>query len=254
MKKTLNITVLLLALTIGAANVSASRPLPPVTPVDSTTVVAGGDSVLTNDSLPPDEVEAFSDTTATDTAAVGFDPWDTVEDEWSSTSGYSFFEDVDIDTDSLMGMLFVISILLVIFVLAPVALIGLILYFVYKNRKQRLRLAEMAMSKGRTIPFDALGGVVRSYDALMNKGIKQVFLGLGLSILLWIPLGKLGLAIGALILLIGCGNLVIAYKERSKQQQQQMYDRIFNGRNHSADHAAKSDAPNDVEIVGEPEN
>lgn len=227
MKKTLNTTVLLLALTIGAANVNASMPLPPVHPVDSTTVVAGADSVLTADSLPPDEVEAFSDTTAIDTAAAGFDPWETVDDEWSSSGSYSLFEGFDVDTDSLMGMLFVISILLIIFVLAPIALIGLILYFVYKNRKQRLRLAEMAMSKGRTIPFDALGGVVSSYDALMNKGIKQVFLGLGLAILLWVPLDRLGLAIGALILLIGCGNLVIAFNERSKQQKKQMHDTIF---------------------------
>ena len=253
MKKTLNTIVLLLALTVGTATATASKPLPPVTPADSTAVVAGDGSVLPTDSLPPDEVEAFSDTTAADTAADRFDPWDVVED-YPAASDYSFFENFDVDIDNLMGMFFVICILLILFVLAPVALIGLIFYFVYKNRKQRLRLAEMAMSKGRSIPFDALGGVVSSYDALMNKGIKQVFLGLGLAILLWIPLDELGLAIGALILLIGCGNLVIAFKERSKQQREQMYDRIFNGRSHQADHAAKSDAPNDVEIVGEQEN
>ena len=232
MKKIFNIIILVLALTMNVIAVSASKPVnpnPPVAAADST-------NALTNDSMPPDEVEAFSDTTATDSASMGdeFDPWDDVDEEWSY-NGDSFFENFDLDTNSIMGMLFVICIMLIIFVLAPVALIGMILYFVYKSRKQRLRVAEMAMSSGKPIPQDALGNVVGSYDALWNKGIKQLFLGAGLGILLWIPLSKLGLAIGALIVLLGCGNLVIAHNEREKQRQKNMYDNIFNGKTQTAD-------------------
>lgn len=224
MKKTFKTFVLMLALTMTAMTASASKPMtPPAANAADSTVT------ITADSLPADELEAFSDTTGS-ASQDGFDPWGDVEEDWSPTSADSFFESLDFDTNGIMGMIFVICIMLILFVLAPVALIGMILFFVYKNRKQRLRVAEMAMSKGRPIPQDALGNIVGSYDALWNKGIKQLFLGAGLGILLWVPLGKLGLAIGALILLIGCGNMVIAHNEREKKRQQTMYDKIFNGK------------------------
>lgn len=228
MKKTFKTFILMLALTMTAMTASASKPMtPPAANAADSTVT------ITADSLPADELEAFSDTTGT-ASQDEFDPWDNVADEWPPTNGDSFFESMNFDTDSIMGMLFVMCIMIIIFVLAPVALIGMILYFVYKSRKQRLRIAEMAMRNGKPIPQDAIGNIVGSYDALWNKGIKQLFLGAGLGILLWVPFGKLGLAIGALILLIGCGNMVIAHNEREKQRQKNMYDKIFNGKDGDA--------------------
>ena len=49
-----------------------------------------------------------------------------------------------------------------------------------------------------------------------------------MAILLWVILDKLGLAIGALILLLGCGNMVIASQERKKQKERDLYNRMFN--------------------------
>jgi hypothetical protein len=64
-------------------------------------------------------------------------------------------------------------------------------------------------------------------DALWNKGIKQLFLGVGLAFLLWVILpGKLGLAIGALIALIGGGNMVIAKQAENKQRQREFYEQM----------------------------
>lgn len=196
------------------------------------------DPVVT-DSTMVDEVEVFSDTTDVDSTAMGMpgDPWadwddpfdDNWDDDWNSDSGFHI-RNFGLDGDDIMGMFFVICVLFLLFVLSPVAVIGLILYFVYKNRKERTRMMEMALKNGKKIPMDVLGNPVMQNDALWSKGIKQVFLGAGLGILLWIVIGKLGLGIGALILLIGCGNLVIAYQAKSRQREKEMRD-IFNKHN-----------------------
>lgn len=193
------------------------------------------DPVVT-DSTMVDEVEVFSDTTDVDSTAMGmpggaWDDWDDPfddnwDDDWNSDSGFHI-RNFGLDGDDIMGMFFVICVLFLLFVLSPVAVIGLILYFVYKNRKERTRMMEMALKNGKKIPLDVMGNPVMQNDALWSKGIKQVFLGAGLGILLWIVIGKLGLGIGALILLIGCGNLVIAYQAKSRQREKEMRD-IFN--------------------------
>jgi len=177
-----------------------------------------------------DEVEVFSDTTSIDSVALddAF-PFDDEEDweEWSSSDTQSLVKQLGVDVDGLVGMLYVIIILIIIFILAPVALIGLILYFIYKNRKDKMRLMEMAIKNGKQIPVDAIATPSSHTNDIWNKGIKQMFLGAGLAFLLWFPLGKFGMAIGALILLIGCGNMVIGHNARQKQKEQEMHDKMF---------------------------
>lgn len=188
----------------------------PAAPVDST-----------------DEVEVFSDTTSVDSVQAA-DPWSDFDDDWDDwdeADAHTIMNGLGIDDDSLVGVLggmfTVLAILFIIFVLAPVALIGIILYFVYKNRKERMRLMETALKSGKQIPLDVTGTPYMRNDQLWNKGIKQIFLGTGLAILLWVVLGNLGLAIGALIALIGCGNLIIAHNFKQRQKEKELSDRIF---------------------------
>lgn len=178
-----------------------------------------------------DEVEAFSDTTSVDSVTAGVNAWDGFDDdgewdEWDSAMPQSVFQDLDVSDGfmSFFGSLMVVLVcLFLVFVLIPIGLIALILYFVYKNRKDRMRLMEMALKTGRQIPVDALGTPYVKNEQIWNKGIKQVFLGAGLAFLLWIPFGKLGLAIGALVLLIGCGNVVIAYNAKKKEELERIF-------------------------------
>lgn len=213
MKKMIMTLALMLALMLAQA----------LAPVKAQPARAAVDSV--------DEVEAFSDTTSLDSAAAGVNAWDGFDDddewdEWDSAVSHSVFQDLNV-SDDLMGffgsLVFVLVCLFLVFVLVPVGVIALILYFVYKNRKDRMRLMEMALKTGRQIPVDALGTPYVKNEQIWNKGIKQIFLGAGLAFLLWIPLGKLGLAIGALVLLIGCGNVVIAYNAKKKQAFERMF-------------------------------
>lgn len=194
----------------------------------ASTAMAKPADTLTTDTTQVDEVEVFSDTTSTDSASsAGFpiideDDWD----DWEQTDASSIIDGLDIS--HLTNMFFVLCVLSILFILLPIVIIGLVLYFVHKNRKDKLRLAEMAMRNGKPIPVDVMGNLTPTADALWNKGIKQMFLGAGVAILLWVILDKLGLAIGALILLLGCGNMVIASQERKKQKERDLYNRMFN--------------------------
>jgi len=202
--------VLILAITTLAVSAKAKQAVP------------------ANDSV--DEVEVYSDTTSVDSVAVsqGFNMDDEEEwEDWRSSDTNTLMGKLGVDGDMVGGMMFVVVILFIIFVLAPIAVIGLILFFIYKSRKDKMRMMEMAIKNGKQIPVDALGTPCVNNEYVWNKGIKQMFLGAGLAILLWVPLGKLGVAIGLLIMLIGCGNMVIGYNAKQKQKEREMHERMF---------------------------
>ena len=108
-----------------------------------------------------------------------------------------------------MGMAFVLMILMIIFVFSPVLIIGLVLFFVYRNRKQKMRLAEMAMKQGQPIPDQLLVEHNESDDDLWKKGIRQTFLGVGLLAFFGYTGSTLGIGIGILVTVIGLGKLAI---------------------------------------------
>lgn len=182
-----------------------------------------------NDTVP--QIEAYSDTTSADSAMFDDDfPFDDDDDAWdrmSASDTNSLMSEIGID-DGLLGMLFVIIVLIIIFILAPVGLIGIILFFVYKSRKQKMRMMEMAMKSGKQIPVEAVGMPSQKGEDVWNKGVKQIFLGAGVGLLLWVIIGKLGMAIGVLITLIGIGNMAIGYGAKQKQKEQELHDRMFN--------------------------
>jgi hypothetical protein len=191
-----------------------------------------------------DEVVVYSDTTTSESAYDDEWNWDEDEDVDYNYSG-SFSDFVGADeglVEALGGVLVFFLVLILIFIVAPIALIGLILYFVYKSRKDKMRLMEMAVKNGKPLPPHIVSPIANRDDYLWNKGIKQMFLGVGLAILLYFILGKFGIAIGALIMLIGCGNLVIGYNARQKRQEQALHDQLFNQNNQNNNNPEGEDA------------
>lgn len=188
-----------------------------------------------NDTVP--QIEVYSDTTSADSAMFDDDfPFDDEDDAWekvNSSDTKQLMGELGVDGEDLVGMLFVLIVLVIIFILAPVALIGLILFFVYKSRKQKMRIMEMAMKNGKQIPVEAVGMPSQKGENVWNKGVKQIFLGAGVGLLLWVIIGKLGMAIGVLITLIGIGNMAIGYGAKQKQKEQELHDRMFNKGNES---------------------
>ena len=161
-----------------------------------------------------DAIEAFSDTTA-----VAGDSLDT----YSHRHHISFTaDDEDVkgifeeafrsfDGSAAAGVFIVLGTLFILFVLFPIIIIIAVIYFINRNRKDRIKLAQMAMEKGQPIPDELLKEKQASWDRSdYQTGLRQMFTGVGLAIFLGIVAGKVGFGIGALVFFIGLGKWFIA--------------------------------------------
>lgn len=130
-------------------------------------------------------------------------------DNSDSDSGFSF-----------NGNRLMLLIVLIVFGF-PVLLVAVILYFIYRNRKDKYELQKMAMEKeGRVNNGTAVN--MPSYNVeklpdsltpnaiLWEKGIRQMCLGIGLALLLGFIVDADFSVIGLLIFFIGLGKAVIA--------------------------------------------
>ena len=171
------------------------------------------------DTTGQDELEAYSDTTATVDDS-------TVVSRGHRIGGYvdsdgSFVKDIfsNIGVEGMMGMAFVLMIIVIIFILAPVIILAVLFFFIYKNRKQKIRLAEMAMKQGQPIPDQLLNEKPIDADDEYQKGMRQCFVGVGLMIFLGYAAGNVGFGIGALVFCIGLGK-VFASKTAQKRKNE----------------------------------
>ena len=157
------------------------------------------------DSTSKDAIEAFSDTTSAAT------PAQSNGDEWNDDEDFDIGFGQMISTmhsKDIAGMLFVLGVLLIIFVLAPVLIIVALFYFINKNRKDKMRLAQMAMQQGQPIPDQLLNDKYNTIDDDYQKGLRQCFVGIGLMIFLGYAAGEVGFGVGALVFFIGLGKIV----------------------------------------------
>ena len=161
-----------------------------------------------------DAIEAFSDTTAV--AGDSIDTYShrhhisfTADDE--DVKG--IFEEAfrSFDGSAAAGVFIVLGTLFILFVLFPIIIIIAVIYFINRNRKDRIKLAQMAMEKGQPIPDELLKEKETSWDRSdYQTGLRQMFTGVGLAIFLGIVAGKVGFGIGALVFFIGLGKWFIA--------------------------------------------
>ena len=200
MKQLLITIVMVLALSMNVeAAAQKHRHTPRTEQVDSTKA--------------KDAIEAFSDTTAVDETADN-DTYVTRSVTYSSKDAQELKEVMDVMGSFAVPWVAVsIVSVVVIFLLAPLLIILVVFYFVNKNRKERYKLAQMAIQNGQPIPEEVLKGNIpnaKEASSDYTAGLRQIFLGIGLAIFLGIVAGKIGFGIGALVFCIGLGKVVIA--------------------------------------------
>lgn len=190
------------------------------------------------DSTSKNAVEVYSDTTSTDTANTSStvtkrkgtvtvtyptSPWSSrsttyeVDDDDAENIITNLFNNMD--HKDLMGMFFVLCVLLIVFVLAPLLIIIALFYFINKNRKQKMKLAQMAVQQGQPIPDQLLEDKVTDVDAEYQKGMRQCFVGVGLMIFLGYAAGQVGFGIGALVFCIGLGKVFASRTARKNNNR-----------------------------------
>lgn len=226
MKKHLIAIVTMLTLSIACVQAAGQthRHHPQVTPVGTATTPVA--PTTTPDTTRQDEVEAFSDTTSNAYGQDSIISRTVVSHGRTVTiNGVPLPDDVvdemmkNVDGGSIMGVFMVLGILLIIFVISPLVIIGIIAFFIYKNRKQRMRLAEAALKNGQPIPDGFVNDTKREEGGdIRQRGIRQTCLGVGLMIFLGNTAGSVGLGIGALVTCIGIGNLLIARSQKKNEE------------------------------------
>lgn len=161
------------------------------------------------DTAKQNAVEVYSDTTSAAGSQAAMDDWEQADDDSSKDVK---MKDVLLNSMGKIQMefVFVLGILLIIFVIAPVCIIITLFYFINKNRAQKMKLAEMAMQKGQPIPEKLLEDKVNTVTDEYQKGLRQCFVGVGLMIFLGLVADEVGFGIGALVFCIGLGKLVAA--------------------------------------------
>ena len=177
------------------------------------------------DSTSKNGVEAFSDTTSTASTPTAADdnfPFDD-EDDFERTSIDNFFDHFGLMQTGIAGMFFVLIVLLIVFVLSPLLIIIAVFYFINKNRKDKMRLAQMAMQQGQPIPDQLLKEQSPVGDEEYKSGIRQCFVGVGLMIFLWFAAGAVGFGIGALVFCIGLGKVIVAKMTDKKQDNKEIF-------------------------------
>ena len=161
----------------------------------------------------PDAIEAFSDTTAVSSTSDAADEDEQQVIQYSTEDARGVLHEIfsGLDDTAIAGMIFAAFVLFLLFVLAPILIICAVFYFINRNRKDRIKLAQMAMEKGQPIPEDLLKEKVNNVDrADYQTGLRQMFTGVGLAIFLGIVVGDIGFGIGALVFFIGLGKWYIA--------------------------------------------
>lgn len=176
---------------------------------------------LVDSSSKVDEFEAFSDTTLADTDSTDsisssktFTVWTDDDDDNTVSLGMDhIFESLDVN--DVAGMVFALLVVGIIFVFSPLVIFGLLLFFIFRNRRQKMKLAEMAMKNGQPIPDQLLRDQPSDAKDAYQSGMRQLFLGIGLMIFLGFTIGKIGVGIGALVFFIGVGKVAIGRKSQN---------------------------------------
>ena len=163
-----------------------------------------------------DAIEAFSDTTSSSKEDAEDDQYITHRHRttYSTSSDVKELKEVMEGVGGIFGPMLAVGIVafVVIFFLLPLLIIVTIIYFVNKNRKERYKLAQMAIQNGQPIPDDILKNQTSSSMSGNDyqTGVRQMFTGAGLAIFLGLLIGKIGVGIGALVFFIGLGKWYIA--------------------------------------------
>lgn len=146
-------------------------------------------------------------------------------DETDSPEGGNLFGALNSTVDTLnQGHFFDYALLIpIIAVLTPVFIVGFILLYRYKRRKQRDQIVLAAINKGVEIPEEYRSSAKTSYNntandanapvnnEAMNKGIRRIVTGIGIWILgASINLGIL-MGVGLFIIVLGAGEVLIHY-------------------------------------------
>lgn len=184
------------------------------------TATATTNAPAVNDSTDEEGIVAYSDTTETDAQGDSVTYYNgkgnTASLDWNNDQADSLLERWALEllggTAGFWASAFatLVVILVFLFLCSPFIVLGLFIWYLVKRNRQRLEFARQAMENGQPIPQEMLSMELQTDSYMWSKGVRNVFLGLGLIVFgLFINIETLA-AVGALLICMGAGQCVIA--------------------------------------------
>lgn len=160
-------------------------------------------------------LEAYSDTTSTDSAAEDstweYEPSQAPHSKFSLSNYDDPFDFVGsvFGKGMLVGLIVLCVVCSLLFFLAPLLIIYFIVRYLMRRHNDRIKLAEMAMEKGINIPERERPIYKQSDEYLVKRGLRNTFLGIGLTLMFMLWQATFLVGIGCLVVFYGLGQTVI---------------------------------------------
>ena len=215
MKRLISITLTLALLATSPVNQAMAQGQK-----SKATATATTNAPAVNDSTDEEGIVAYSDTTETDAQGDSVTYYNgkgnTASLDWNNDQADSLLERWALEllggTAGFWASAFatLVVILVFLFLCSPFIVLGLFIWYLVRRNRQRLEFARQAMENGQPIPQEMLSMELQTDSYMWSKGVRNVFLGLGLIVFgLFINIETLA-AVGALLICMGAGQCVIA--------------------------------------------
>lgn len=135
----------------------------------------------------------------------------------SDCSNYSLnkWHGLRFDTDCDGSLVAIIAIVCVFGM--PALIVFIVMFFAYRNRKSKFKMIEKAIENNANIPENLL----REYETQLNgyaNGIRNISIGMGLTLFLWFLTYEFFLAcIGLMMICIGIGEIITHYIQKKNR-------------------------------------
>ena len=104
-----------------------------------------------------------------------------------------------------------------LFLILPFIIVIMILRYFIRRHNDKVRLAEKALEAGQPIPEKAKSEDRQTDEYVWKKGVRNVAIGVGLMFMFGFMNSPSLIGIGALVLCMGAGQMVIARTTQKKQ-------------------------------------
>ena len=188
---------------------------------DTTAVVTNAAATQADNANANEGVEAFSDTTSVAEENT------TVPRVYVDDDDFDFddFEDMPRWLPSFLGgsvgifggvFLILMLVFAVLLALAPFIAIVLVLRYLIRQHNDRVALASKAMETGQPIPEELMPVDKQSDEYLRRRGIRNIWIGIGMAIMFGIWDADMLTGVGFLVLCYGIGQVIIARSSKKK--------------------------------------
>lgn len=226
MKRLISITLTLALLATSPVNQAMAQGQK-----GKATATATTNAPAVNDSTDEEGIVAYSDTTETDAQGDSVTYYNgkgnTASLDWNNDQADSLLERWALEllggTAGFWASVFatLVVILVFLFLCSPFIVLGVFIWYLVRRNRQRLDFARQAMENGQPIPQEMLSMELQTDSYMWSKGVRNVFLGLGLIVFgLFVSIEILG-AVGALLICMGAGQCVIAKTSGKGERKEQ---------------------------------